>query len=222
MLEPVAFANVKAGPAKGAPLQAPAVLAAAFLAGSVPFSNLAARWRAGVDLRSVGSGTVSGTALAQVAGVGPLFVAGLFALAKGAVGPLLAGRHRPGLAALADACAVAGHNWSPWLRGAGGRGISPAMGALLVSAPAGAGVLAAGLAVGRVSGETAIGSLVADAVLFPLARWAHGARGAQAAAGVLVPMLAKRLLGNAPLRQQRPEVYLCRLVFDRDTRAKRA
>ena len=31
--------------------------------------------------------------------------------------------------------AVAGHNWSVFLRGAGGRGIAPALGATLVLAP---------------------------------------------------------------------------------------
>jgi glycerol-3-phosphate acyltransferase PlsY len=58
------------------PIPAPMVVGAAFLAGSVPFSNIAARARAGVDLRDVGGGTVSGTALHQVTGFGPLAVAG--------------------------------------------------------------------------------------------------------------------------------------------------
>ena len=48
-----------------------AIVALAGLAGSIPFSNLAARVRAGVDLRDVGTGTVSGTALFDVAGFGP-------------------------------------------------------------------------------------------------------------------------------------------------------
>lgn len=190
---------------------------AGFIAGCVPFSNLAARRRAGVDLRTVGSGTVSGTGLARVAGVKVLMVVGLFEVAKGAVGPLVAGRGHPWSQALAGAAAVAGHNWSPLLKGAGGRGISPAMGALAVTAPAGAGVLLAGLPVGRLLGETAVGSLVADAILVPAcSRW-HGRAGRLAGAGVLVPMIAKRLLGNAaPLR---PVFRTClnRLVLDRDT-----
>lgn len=201
-------------------LRAPAALAAGFLAGSVPFSNLAARWCTGTDLRTIGTGTVSGSGLARVAGVGPLFVAGVFEVAKGAVGPLVAGRRRPLLAAAAGAFAVVGHNWSPWLGGAGGRGISPAMGAMLVTAPAGAAVLVLGLAVGKLAGETAVGSLAADAVLIPLTWAAHGPSGALAGAAVLVPMLAKRLFGNTPPREQSRQVYLYRLLFDRDTRAK--
>jgi acyl phosphate:glycerol-3-phosphate acyltransferase len=195
-------------------------VAAGFGAGAVPFSNLMARSVAGVDLRSVGTGTVSGTGLARVAGNGPLVVAGLFEVAKGAVGPALAGRDHPLAAALAGAAAVAGHNWSPWLGGAGGRGISPAMGALLVSAPAGSLVLMVGLVAGRLAGETALGSFVADAVVVPVAARAHGRAGARAAAVVLAPMLAKRLLGNAPPAERSAAVYVYRLLLDRDTRAK--
>ena len=103
-------------------LGSPASIALGFAAGSVPFSNLVAKRRAGVDLRNVGSGTVSGSGLYEVAGAGPLVIVGLFELAKGAIAPLLAGRRHPFTAALAGAAAVAGHNWSPFLGGAGGRG----------------------------------------------------------------------------------------------------
>lgn len=201
-------------------LRAALAVSVGFGAGAIPFSNLMARWRSGVDLRSVGTGTVSGTGLSQVAGTGPMVVAGLFEVAKGAVGPAVAGRRHPLVAALAGAAAVVGHNWSPWLRGAGGRGISPAMGALLVTAPTGSIVLVAGLAVGKLAGETAIGSIVADAVLVPVSARAHGRAGRWAALGVLVPMLAKRLMGNAPPAQRRPLVYWYRLVYDRDTKQK--
>ena len=77
-----------------------AVLAAGYVAGAVPFANIAARRRAGIDLRSHGTGTVSGTGLYEVAGFAPLAAFGVLEVAKGAVGPLLAGRHRPGLAAV--------------------------------------------------------------------------------------------------------------------------
>jgi glycerol-3-phosphate acyltransferase PlsY len=193
--------------------------AVGFLAGSIPLSNLVARRRAGVDLRQFGNGTVSGTGLARVAGTGALVATGVFEVAKGAVGPALA-RRQPFVGALAGGCAVAGHNWSPWLGGAGGRGISPAMGALLVNAPAGAAVLLAGLALGRLAGETALGSLAADALLVPVARRFHGGSGAVAAVAVLVPIVLKRLMGNGRPASPRPEVYLCRLLFDRDHWAK--
>src|SRR5438067_4819107 len=118
-------------------MQATAILVLSFAVGAIPFSYVAGRRARGVDRRRVGSGTVSGTSLYRVAGFGPLAAAGVFEVAKGSVGAALAGRTRPALQAGAGAAAVVGHNWSPWLRWAGGRGISPAMGALLVSAPAG-------------------------------------------------------------------------------------
>jgi acyl phosphate:glycerol-3-phosphate acyltransferase len=199
----------------------PAVaVALGFGAGAVPFSNIVARRRAGVDLRAVGNGTVSGSGLYEVAGKGPLVVVGLFELAKGAIGPWVAGPRHPVARALAGAAAVAGHNWSPFLRGAGGRGISPAIGALLVTAPAGSGLLLAGLALGKLAGETALGSFIADVLLVPVATRVHGRQGGMAAFAVLVPIVAKRLLGNVPPARPLPSVYVYRLVFDRDTRSR--
>ncbi len=188
--------------------------------GAVPFSNLMARGRAGVDLRSVGNGTVSGASPVGGGGQRATVVAGLFELAKGAAGPLLAGRSHPVAAALAGGAAVAGHNWSPFLGGAGGRGISPAMGSLLVTAPVGSAVLMGGLIGGRLAGETALGSLLADLALVPAAARAHGRQGLLAGLTVVVPMVAKRLSGNAPVADGDPLTYVNRLLFDRDSRGE--
>ncbi|TMK87919.1 MAG: hypothetical protein E6G57_09030 [Actinobacteria bacterium] len=175
------------------------VLGAAYVAGAIPFSNLMARRRRGVDLRAVGSGTVSGTSLYQVAGFGALAVSGICDVAKGTVGPALAGRDRPGLQAAACAAAVAGHNWSPFLAGAGGRGISPAIGALGAAAPVGSAILLGG-------------------VLVPVLARTDGRRGALAGAGVVATMIAKRLAGNTPAPPgRRARTYLNRFVFDRDS-----
>jgi acyl phosphate:glycerol-3-phosphate acyltransferase len=189
----------------------------AFLAGSIPFSNLAARRLRGVDLRKMGTGTVSGTSLYRVAGFGPLAVVGCLELAKGGLGPVLAGGRRPELGAKAAGLSVAGHNWSPFLRGAGGRGISPALGGLAVLAPEGTVVLAVGMAGGRLTGHTALGSFLAMVGLAPLLAWTRGRRGAGTGVAIVVPLLAKRLLGNGP-PEGRPRlgVYLSRLVLDRD------
>jgi glycerol-3-phosphate acyltransferase PlsY len=193
------------------------VVAAAFLAGSIPFSNIAARRLRGVDLRNTGSGTVSGTSLYRVAGFGPLAVVGCLELAKGALGPILAGRSRPDLGAGAAGLGIAGHNWSPFLAGSGGRGISPALGGLLVLAPEGTAVLAAGMAGGRLSGHTALGSFVAMVGLAPVLAVTRGRSGAWTGVAIVAPLLAKRLLGNGPPKgASRLSVYLSRLVLDRD------
>ncbi len=193
-----------------------AVVGAAWLAGSVPFSNIAARARARVDLRDIGGGTVSGTALYEVAGFGPMAVAGVCDVAKGAVGPMLAGRDRPLLAAAAATAGVAGHNWSPWLGGAGGRGISVALGALLPRAGAGTVVLALGLAGGRLCRQTGLGSFAADVALAPVVARVHGRAAAAAAGGIAAVMLAKRLAGNRPPEVADLRTYTHRLLFDRD------
>ncbi len=179
-------------------------------------SNIAARWLRGTDLRQVGTGTVSGTGLARVAGARAVMVAGVFELAKGALGPFVAGE-APWPRALAGAAAVVGHNWSPWLGGAGGRGVAPSMGALLVSAPVGAALLAGGLVAGRLLGETALGCLASYVCLVPVARRVHGPSGALAAGALLVPVLLKRLTGNEPARRPLVRAYAYRLLFDRDT-----
>jgi acyl phosphate:glycerol-3-phosphate acyltransferase len=196
---------------------APIVLGASFVAGAIPFSGLAARLVAGVDLRERGSGTVSGTGLYDVAGFGPLAIAGSLDVAKGTVGPLLARRDRPLLAALAAGLGIVGHNWSPALRGAGGRGISPALGVTLVLAPEGMCVLGAGLAVGRLVRQSGLGTFVGLLCLFPVLKRAHGREGTVLAAGIAVPMLTKRLFGNRPPRgDDLPRILLSRLLFDHD------
>ena len=195
------------------------VLGCAYVVGAIPFSNIAARRTRGVDLRQVGSGTVGGTALYRVAGFVPLAVAGVFDVAKGAVGPLLAG-DRPLLAATAGGAAVAGHNWSPFLRGAGGRGVAPALGALLVNAWPGTVLLLVPMIVGKWAGETGVGTLIGLVALVPVLAWLYGTSAAVAGGAVAIPMLIKRLSGNArPVGDPAP-IYLNRLVFDRDDRSR--
>jgi glycerol-3-phosphate acyltransferase PlsY len=196
---------------------APVVLLLAFAAGAVPWSNIGARLLRGIDLRSVGTGTVSGTNLYRVAGFGPLAFFGCLDVAKGALGPLLAGKARPNLGALAASATLVGHDWSPLLDGAGGRGIAPALGAFLVLAPEGAVVLSAGMAGGRLAGETAVGCLAALATVFPVLSRRYGHRGARYAASIAAPIMAKRIAGNGPpVGGWGAGVLARRLTLDRD------
>jgi glycerol-3-phosphate acyltransferase PlsY len=194
------------------------VVLLSFVLGSIPTSWLFARRLGHVDLREVGSGTVSGTSLYRVTGFVPLAVAGILDIVKGAIGPLLA--PTAVVAAFAGGAAVIGHNWSPFLRGAGGRGIAPAIGALLVTAWPGVILLLGSLVVGKVFRETAVGGLVGLVLLTPaLALWG-GATAALAGAAIALPMLVKRVLGNhpptAPDARARGRVYAFRLVYDHD------
>lgn len=191
------------------------LLLLAFLAGAVPFSNIVARATKGVDLRATPYGTVSGSSLYRVAGLWALVGAGILDVAKGAAIPLVAGHHDV-LAAFAGGLAVAGHNWSPFLGWRGGRGTAPALGALAVTAWPGVFVLLGSLVLGKAARETGLGGFVGELALVPVLAVTHGGEGALAAAVVAIPMLVKRMLGNAPPSERGMRPYARRLVFDRD------
>jgi glycerol-3-phosphate acyltransferase PlsY len=193
-----------------------AVIAVSFAAGAIPNTQIAARLKAGVDLRTVASGTVSGTSLYRVAGFVPLAVSGIADIAKATVGPLLAGPDRPALAAIAGGAAIAGHNWSPFLRGAGGRGFAPSLGALGVNAWPGVPLMLGGLVAGKAFKQTGLGGFVAQCALVPVLARTHGRRGALVGACVVAPMWIKRMIGNTPPEAPTARVYAHRLLFDRD------
>lgn len=191
------------------------VCALSFLAGAVPFSNLVARHRRGVDLRETGSGTVSGTSLYRVAGFKWLAFSGICDVAKGALGPLLLLDH-PIVAGIAGGLAVAGHNWSPFLRGHGGRGLAPALGSLLVNAWPGAVLLLAVLVVARAFRQTGLGGFLGEVALTPMLVVTNGTSGAVAGGAIAAPMLVKRVVGNGRPRDPSARTYLRRLLFDHD------
>lgn len=110
------------------------LIAAGYLLGSIPVAWLAAKLVTGQDLRQLGSGNVGvmnvAASVARWAGL-------LVFLAEGAKGALAVALARAlggdeaaiGLVVLAT---VVGTRWSIWLRGAGGRGNTAGMAALLI------------------------------------------------------------------------------------------
>jgi acyl phosphate:glycerol-3-phosphate acyltransferase len=196
-------------------MHALAVLAS-YLLGAIPFSQIISMRFVGADLRAVGTGTVSGTGLYRVGGVWPLIVGGGLDVVKGAIAGALASGDVV-LGVFVAAAVVTGHCWSVFLRFAGGRGISPAMGVLAVLYWPGALLLLAGLAIGKLVGETGLAAFIADLVLVGVLAVVKGPVGFALGLAVAVPMLLKRLVGNA-----RPEpgrglrTYCARLFFDAD------
>ena len=201
-------------------MQAAAILVLSFAVGAIPFTNVAARRARGVDLRRVGTGTVSGTSLYRVAGFLPMASAGILDVAKGAAGPALAmAAGHPALAAVAGGAAVVGHNWSPFLRGAGGRGISPRSARCWSSRGRAPCCCSPAWSSGKVFGETAVGALVAEVALDAGARGDARRRSARwPASAIAVPMLVKRVVGNAPAKPPRGRTYRNRILYDRDDR----
>jgi glycerol-3-phosphate acyltransferase PlsY len=198
------------------PLIVAGYLVGAFVLGSVPFSYLVARATSGADLRRVGTGTVSGSGVGVASGFWPMAAAGLLDIGKGAavVAPM-AGSH-PVLAAVGAGVAAIGHNWSMFLRGAGGRAISIALGATLVMAWPGTVVLGLGMVVGRLFRNTGIGSVVSQAALPLVLGITGGKAGLLLGLFLVAPMWVKRITGNAPPSQRTARVYVCRLLRDRD------
>lgn len=111
-----------------------ALLGAAYLIGSIPFSFLVARLFGVEDVRRVGSGNVGATNVLRSAGKGAGLLAFLLDAGKGALAAYLAGLVEPPgsvgppLAALA---AVVGHMYPVWLRFQGGKGVATGAGAFV-------------------------------------------------------------------------------------------
>ncbi len=191
-------------------------VAAAFAVGSIPFSHVVATLVGGVDLRTIGHGTVSGSGVGEAVGFWPMVAAGLLDIGKGALAVLPMAGSRPMVAACAGGAAVVGHNWSPLLRGAGGRGIGPSIGASAMLAWSGAVVLLGGLAIGKLAGRTSVGCFAAQAIVPVVMAVVHGSVGAVLGIALVVPMWAKRIAGNAPPPEPGVAASLHRLLHDQD------
>jgi glycerol-3-phosphate acyltransferase PlsY len=168
-----------------------AVLASAYLIGSIPFSYLVAR-RGGVDVRAVGSGNVGATNVLRSVGKGAGAAAFVLDFLKGAAATLLAMKTIGGAAFPSAAALVAmlGHMYPVWLRGQGGKGVATGAGAFLPLAPAAAALgMASFAAVAFVTRYVSLGSIV-GAFMVGLLAFLFGALppipGAATAAAVLI------------------------------------
>lgn len=113
------------------------VLPLAYLVGSLPFAYLAVRWRAGGDLRQLGSGTVGATNAARVLGKGWGLLVMLLDVGKGVAAVWLSrlATGHPAWHVAAACAAVVGHCFPLWLSFRGGKGLATSAGALLVLSP---------------------------------------------------------------------------------------
>jgi glycerol-3-phosphate acyltransferase PlsY len=109
----------------------------AYLLGAVPFSYLIANWRAGVNIYEHGEGNVGARNVYHV--VGPTWgvLAALLDVGKGLAAYLLAERlaYSSTAVLVCGFAAPLGHNFSPFIRFRGGKGVSATMGFLLGFSP---------------------------------------------------------------------------------------
>ena len=120
----------------------------AYLLGAIPFGLLVVRGVTGRDIRQEGSGNIGAVNVHRIAGPAVAVLVLSLDLVKGLVPVLLTrvlAAGQPGVDALAvmtGVAAVAGHNWSVFLRGQGGKGIATSYGVLLALSPVAAAVAA--------------------------------------------------------------------------------
>ena len=147
-----------------------ALVAVAYLLGSIPSALLVVWARTGKDVRREGSGNVGATNATRIGGPAAGVVVTAMDVVKGAlpVGAMTVLNPEGGWVAATALAAIVGHCYPVWLRFAGGKGVATAFGAFVVLAPVpaliGLGVWIVVLVVG---GWVSLASMVAAAV-FPL------------------------------------------------------
>jgi acyl phosphate:glycerol-3-phosphate acyltransferase len=113
------------------------ILVLAYLLGSIPFSWLIVKLRAGKDVRTVGSGNVGATNAMRAAGKAAGVAALLLDIAKGVAAVLIARRlgAPPALVGAAAFFVMLGHCYPVWLGFQGGKGVATSAGAMGALAP---------------------------------------------------------------------------------------
>jgi len=164
-----------------------AVVGIGYLLGSIPFGVLVGRRLARADVRQHGSGKMGATNVLRIAGGKAAVLVASLDLLKGVLAVLFAGLivgggylmvgrvGLGGLAAqvLAALAAMAGHNWSVFLKFRGGRGVATFFGGLVALCPVaaifGGEVLVLGAGLTKYVSLGSIGAAVgAYAILVPL------------------------------------------------------
>ena len=144
-----------------------------YVIGAIPTGLLIIKLLRGVDIRTVGSGNIGATNVYRVAGLPTALLVLVMDSLKGALPVLLARAFgTPSWAeVLAGLAAIIGHNWSVFLRLAGGKGVATSLGVLLaLSPPAAAVAVAVWLAVVAATRYASLASILAIASV-PVVMW---------------------------------------------------
>jgi glycerol-3-phosphate acyltransferase PlsY len=116
---------------------------AAYLIGAIPFGFLTARWVAGIDIRTVGSGNIGATNVGRTLGFRFFLLVFLFDLLKGflptyyfpRIVTATTGQPVPALGVMVALATILGHNFPVYLRFKGGKGVATSLGALFALDP---------------------------------------------------------------------------------------
>jgi len=114
-----------------------AIVLAGYFLGAIPFGVLVGRWRRGIDVSRYGSGSTGATNVLRTMGwqASAIVFAGdlLKSVAAVFLAQVISGS--ASVEALAGVAAVAGHCWSIYIGGRGGRGVTSTFGATLMLQP---------------------------------------------------------------------------------------
>lgn len=197
-------------------------MALGYLSGSISFAYLAGRILRGIDLREYGTGTLGGTNVYVHVSRPAVFVVGILDILKAFLPTWLAADAgmAHGVVVATGLAAILGHNWSLFVGFKGGRGISAALGVLLVIFPWGAFCLLLMVGIGRLCRATASLALIGFLIV-PLLALVEAQPPHVIVAGVAIALIAigKRLEANgAPPPPDQPlrQTLWRRLWLDRD------
>lgn len=201
----------------------------AYLLGSVPTAYIAGKLIGGIDVRKHGSGSVSGSNVWASVARWAVVPVGIADILKGLIPVLIAqlAEFSVGVQGIVGLAAIAGHNWSIFLRFTGGRGITTMMGVLVLLARWELLVfVVVWLLCLAILRNTPVGALLAG-VSLPFASLGFGEPLALTLClmGMVLLMMVKRLIANwnlTPLVAEWKQVALYRILFDRDVRAREA
>lgn len=192
-----------------------------YLLGSIPFGYLVTLFSARKNILEIGWRKTSGSNVFKNVGKWQGLATGLLDIGKGALAVWLAqkfGLSVP-IQALCGVAAVTGHNWSCFLKFAGGRGIGTLIGAFLILSPTILGFSVIFLVVLALVWNAAIGTIVFLAAAALTAAYL----GQSATVGILplvslLPVFIKRLSPIKELKraENRKSLFLNRLIFDND------
>ena len=208
------------------------IIAAAYFWGGIPTAYVVARLASGIDIRNYGSGNVGASNALVHLGAKTGIAVGLFDLIGKGILPVLLARSLDTSLAVqvaAGLAAIAGHNWSPYIRLTGGRGVGTAGGVILAFALWYEALMATVLiaALGRlVFKDTGLFTLIAIIAL-PITAAAVGTLGwairpaevIAMCALISVILIAKRMTANwERLPDEQPVIHtlICRILWDRD------
>ncbi len=203
------------------------ILAAYFFC-SIPTAYLLTKLLKGIDLRTYGSGSVTGSNAGQALGKWAVVAVGILDILKGA-GPVWAAQYLDesrSVQMLAGIAGVAGHNWSAYLGFQGGRGMAVVIGVMLAIAQ----LELLLFIIIAIFGIAFIGNIPVvmgfSMALSPM--WAYlfdeEAPVIWGLCAIIALIIAKRLTGNwTPLpRAGGGKVLLNRFLYDRDTKERQA